>query len=57
MAVQLKVLQQSQAFMLRADNDTRWNSTYDMIVSAIQMREAVDTYMLHSLGNYLHNIH
>ena len=57
MAVQLEVLQQSQAFMLCADNDTRWNSTYDMIVSAIQMREAVDTYMLHSLGNYLHNIH
>jgi len=53
MAVQLEELQQSQASMLRADNNTRWNSTQEMIVSTLGMRDAIDTYMCHSLGQRL----
>lgn len=32
-------LQKDPAFMLRADNDTRWNSTWNMIESLLRQRE------------------
>ena len=32
-------LQKDSAFMLRADNDTRWNSTWNMIESLLRQRE------------------
>ena len=38
-------LQKDSAFMLRADNDTRWNSTWNMIESLLQQRERVDAYI------------
>ena len=30
--------------MLRADNDTRWNSTWEMINSALQQEDQVDAF-------------
>ena len=38
-------LQKDSAFMLRADNDTRWNSTWNMLESLLRQRERVDAYI------------
>ena len=38
-------LRKNPAFMLRADNDTRWNSTWNMIESLLGQRERVDAYI------------
>jgi hypothetical protein len=37
-------LQKTEVFMLRADNDTRWNSTWEMINSALQQEDQVDAF-------------
>ena len=37
-------------FMLRQDNDTRWNSTYDMIQRALQLQEAIDRYIVAAMA-------
>src|SRR5579859_889397 len=37
-------------FMLCQDNDTRWNSTYDMIQRALQLREAIDRYIVAAMA-------
>ena len=34
-----QLLEGDTAFMLRADNDTRWNSTWNMIDSILKQRE------------------
>ena len=41
---QLRELQQQKAFMVRADNDTRWNSTWNMIESVLAQRQRIDGY-------------
>ena len=41
---QLRELQQQKAFMVRADNDTRWNSTWNMIDSVLAQRQRIDGY-------------
>jgi hypothetical protein len=41
---QLEKLKDSPAFMLRADNDTRWNSTHDMIESALQQEDRIKMF-------------
>jgi hypothetical protein len=41
---QLRELQQQRAFMVRADNDTRWNSTWNMIDSVLAQRQRIDGY-------------
>ena len=35
----------SSEFMVVADNATRWNSTYDMINSALKLRQRIDGYI------------
>ena len=37
-------------FMLRQDNDKRWNSTYDMIQLALQLQEAIDRYIVAAMA-------
>ena len=37
-------LQKQEAFMLRADNDTRWNSSWGMVDSALKQQHRVDTF-------------
>jgi hypothetical protein len=34
-----------QTFDLVTDNDTRWNSTHDMIERAVKLRNAIDTFI------------
>jgi hypothetical protein len=41
---QLDYLKGIPAFMLRADNDTRWNSTHDMISDAIKQEDHIKMY-------------
>src|SRR5579859_5363864 len=39
---QLETLQAIEAFMVRQNNDTRWNSTHDMIKRALELRGTID---------------
>jgi hypothetical protein len=45
----LEVLHAEPALMLVADNDTRWNSTYDMIWAAVKQRERIDAFVAKTL--------
>src|SRR5436305_9128747 len=47
---QLEELQEEQPFILRADNDTRWNSTWNMIDSALKQRSRVKAFCMAETG-------
>ena len=42
---QLSDLKKVQAFMVAADNDTRWSSTYDMIKSALREKDRIQAFI------------
>jgi hypothetical protein len=48
--LQLEALQAVEAFMVRQNNDTRWNSTYAMIESAIRMQRAIDKFIVAAIN-------
>ena len=37
-------LQKAEVFMLRTNNNTRWNSTWEMINLALQQEDQVDAF-------------
>jgi len=51
LAVQLNVLRAEEAFMLRQNNDTRWNSTFQMIDRALLLQKALDTFIVAAIGD------
>jgi hypothetical protein len=48
--LQLEALQAVEAFMVRQNNDTRWNSTYAMIESAIRVQRAIDKFTVAAIN-------
>jgi hypothetical protein len=48
--VQLEALQAVEAFMVRQNNDTRWDSTYAMIESAIPLQRAIDKFIVAAIN-------
>jgi hypothetical protein len=49
--LQLETLQAVEAFMVRQNNDTRWNSTHDMIERALQLRGAIDQFIVAAIAD------
>jgi len=43
-------LDETDAFMLRLNNDTRWDSTYEMIDRALQLRGPVDAFVVAAMN-------
>jgi len=50
LAVQTNDLFATEAFMLRLNNDTRWDSTYEMINCALKLRSAIDTFTVAAMN-------
>jgi hypothetical protein len=49
--LQLETLQAVDAFMVRQNNDTRWNSTHDMIKRALELRGAIDQFIVAAIAD------
>jgi hAT family C-terminal dimerisation region len=49
--IQINILANTKAFMLRQNNETRWNSTFDMIERALELRTAIDTFIVASIND------
>jgi hypothetical protein len=49
--LQLETLQAVEAFMVRQNNDTRWNSTHDMIKRALELRGAIDQFIVAAIAD------
>ena len=48
--LQLEALQAVEAFMVHQNNDTRWNSTYAMIKSAIRVQRSIDKFIMAAIN-------
>src|SRR5579859_3576779 len=48
--LQLEALQAEEAFMVRQNNDTRWNSMYAIIESAIHLQRAIDKFIVAAIS-------
>src|SRR5579859_1340301 len=48
--LQLEALQAEEAFMVRQNNDTRWNSMYAMIESALGLQRAIDKFIVAAIN-------
>ena len=50
LAIQIETLQSEEAFMLRQNNDTRWNSTFQMIDRGLVLQKALDTFIVAAIN-------
>jgi hypothetical protein len=51
LAVQIETLQSEEAFMLRQNNDTRWNSTFQMIDRGLILQKALDMFIVVAINS------
>jgi hypothetical protein len=51
LTIQLDILQTTEAFVVRQNNDTRWNSTYNMIDRALKLRKSIEQFTIAAIAN------